>query len=285
MRGLWKRWVALVVFMAVLGVVMINLGEWQLRRLDERRHRNATVVANQALPPASFAEVFGGPISDDQQWRRVTVTGAYDAQNQYQVRYRYNNGVQGYEVVTPLRTADGRAVLVDRGFVVVPSGSRIPDVLPAAPSGQVTVTGHVRRSEHGKRGAIDPNNFQVRLVNAPAIGRTLPYPVVDGYVSLTESSVPQEGGFEPLALPKLDEGPHFSYAMQWFLFTIVGIVGVIFFIRADIRERRKERVLRAARDAAEAVEPAKAVEPSEAAGAGTAGADDADVPVETDRDR
>lgn len=253
----WKRWVSLILFGAVLAVAFVNLGQWQLHRLEERRHRNATIVANQARPPADFSAVFGRPITEDDQWQRVTVRGTFDAAHQYQVRYRYDGGAPGFEVVTPLRATDGQTVLVDRGFIDVPSGHTIPDALPAPPAGEVNVVGFVRRSEVGKPAAIDPVNNQVRLVNAGAIGRTLPYPVVDGYVSLTESVPPQDGGFRPVALPELTEGPHLSYAVQWFLFTVIGVVGMVVLIRGDIRERRKAR-------AAAAAERTRALEHQEA---------------------
>ncbi|WP_460765083.1 SURF1 family cytochrome oxidase biogenesis protein [Mariniluteicoccus flavus] len=247
MRSLWKRWVALLVFVIVLAVAFVNLGEWQLRRLDEKQQRNATIIANQARPPAPFEAVFGRPITDDDQWQRVTVEGTYDPAHQFQVRYRFNNRTPGFEVVTPLRVASGQTVLVDRGFIEVPRGQAIPDAAPPPPAGKVIVTGHVRRSEIGKPKAVDPVNNQVRLVNAPAIGKALPYPIVDGYLSLTESQPAQQGAFVPVALPELSEGPHFWYAVQWFLFTAIGLVGLVVFIRGDLVERRKLRAAAAAR--------------------------------------
>ena len=41
------------------------------------------------------------------------------------MRYRSNGDLEGYEVVTPLRTASG-VVLVDRGFIPLPRGTQIP---------------------------------------------------------------------------------------------------------------------------------------------------------------
>ena len=50
MRRLWLRWVLLIVFVAVLGVVFVSMGQWQLDRLAERRERNATTIANERSP-------------------------------------------------------------------------------------------------------------------------------------------------------------------------------------------------------------------------------------------
>jgi cytochrome oxidase assembly protein ShyY1 len=51
----------------------------------------------------------------------------------------------------------------------------------------------------------------------------------------------QVGGFQPIQLPDLSEGPHFWYAVQWFMFTAVGVAGIVVFIRGDLRARREER--------------------------------------------
>lgn len=241
MRRLWKRWIALGVFVIVLGVVFVNLGDWQLRRLEERRARNDIILANEAAPPKPYELVFRTPITEDDQWQRVRVSGTFDAEQQFQVRYRVNNSQPGYEVVTPLRTTNGQTVLIDRGFIPVPRGESIPDVLPPLPAGEVTVVGHVRRNEHGKSQAIDPVDNRIRLINAPAIAATLPYPVRDGWIAAVEVSPPQHAEFQPLELPEISDGPHFWYAMQWFLFAVIGLSGLFVFIRGDLKDRRAGR--------------------------------------------
>ncbi|OYO23117.1 hypothetical protein CGZ93_06555 [Enemella dayhoffiae] len=246
MRRLWLRWIALLLFVTVLAVTFVNLGEWQLRRLEERRESNRIVLTNDAAPVKPFAEVFNRPITDADQWQRVQVRGTFDAGHQLQVRYRANRDQPGYEVITPMRTDTGQVVLVDRGFLHVPRGERIPDTLPQPPTGVVVVTGHVRRNEQGRANAIEPTNGQVRLINSPAIAKALPYPVVDGYLSAISMQPEQSGGFEPIALPEITEGPHLSYAVQWFAFTLIGVVGVVILVRGDLKARRRLRAERAA---------------------------------------
>lgn len=241
MRRLWKKWVALGVFVVILGVVFVNLGEWQLRRLEERQARNDVILAHEAAEPKPYELVFGRPIGEDDQWQRVRVRGTFDADRQFQVRYRFNNSQPGYEVVTPLHTANGQTVLVDRGFIPVPRGEQIPDALPAPPVGEVTVVGHVRRNEQGKSQAIEPVDNRIRLINAPAIAATLPYPLLDGWIAAVEVSPPQQAEFQPLELPEISDGPHFWYAMQWFLFAVIGLSGLFVFIRGDLKERRSRR--------------------------------------------
>jgi cytochrome oxidase assembly protein ShyY1 len=237
---LWLRWALLIIFVAVLGIVFVNLGEWQLDRLAQRRERNATTIANEQMPIRPYEQVFTRPIIDADQWQRVEARGTFDREDQFVVRYRSNGEADGYEVVTPLRTATG-TVLVDRGFIPLVRGAQIPSAAPAPPTGEVTVVGHVRRNERGRRAATTPVNNQMRLINSDAIAATLPYPVSPGYIGLLTVQPEQQGGFQPIKLPELSEGPHFWYAVQWFMFTAVGVAGIVVFIRGDLRARREDR--------------------------------------------
>ena len=240
MRRLWLRWALLIVFVALLGVAFVSLGNWQLDRLAQRKEHNATTITNEQKPVQPYEQVFTHPITDADQWQRVEARGTFDADHQFVVRYRSNGGADGYEVLTPLRTASG-AVLVDRGFIPLERGTRIPSVAPAPPTGEVTVVGHVRRNERGRRAATAPAGNQVRLINSDAIAVTLPYEIESGYIGLLTVQPEQQGGFQPIQLPDLSEGPHFWYAVQWFLFTAIGVAGIVVFIRGDLRARREER--------------------------------------------
>ena len=238
MRQLWLRWGLLTVFVVVLAVAFISLGRWQLDRLEQRQARNAVTEANLAAPVRPYDQVSGRPVTEADQWQRVSVRGTFDGRNQFVVRYRGGGGEKGYQVVTPLDTG-GSVVLVDRGLVPLPAGTAIPATAPAPPSGAVTVVGYLRRSEVGRPGAVQPSNGQVRLINSEALGAALGRPVADGYLSALRVEPAQAGGFRPVSPPDLTEGPHFWYAVQWFLFTGIGVLGVVVFVRGDLRERRE----------------------------------------------
>lgn len=255
MRRLWVRWTLLIVFVAAVGTAFVNLGGWQLDRLQQRQERNVSTLANEKDPVVPYQQVFNHVIVDADQWQRVEARGTFDAEHQYLLRYRSNGGANGYEVVTPLRTATG-VVLVDRGFVALDQGEAIPAVVPAPPSGEVTVVGHVRRNERGQASASRPVDGQMRLISSDAIGPTLPYPVVNGYVGLLSVDPPQSGDFRPVQLPEISDGPHFWYAVQWFMFTAIGLAGVVVFIRGDLRARRAEQAAPASAQAPAAA-PAK----------------------------
>jgi cytochrome oxidase assembly protein ShyY1 len=230
----------LIIFVAVLGVVFVNLGEWQLDRLAQRKERNATTISNEKKQIQPYEQVFTHTITDADQWQRVEARGTFDADHQFVARYRSNGDADGYEVVTPLQTASG-VVLVDRGFIPLERGAQIPSVAPPPPTGDVTVVGHVRRNEKGRRTATTPVDNQMRLINSDAIAAALPYPVASGYIGLLTVQPEQQGGFQPIQLPELSEGPHFWYAVQWFMFTAVAVAGIVVFIRSDLRARREER--------------------------------------------
>lgn len=235
----WVRWVGLAVFVLLLGAVFVRLGEWQLDRLEQRKQENTIVQQHRDAPVVEWTEVFGdAPITDDDQWQRVRATGTFDAAHQFQVRLRNNDGARGIEVVTPLHTADG-IVLVNRGFIAV-NTSEIA-VLPEPPAGEVTVIGHVRRSEQGKPEATTPVDGMMRLVNAPAIAAALGEDLPDGYIGALEVTPAQSGDLVPVVPPALDEGPHFWYAVQWFMFATIAAGGLFVFIRADIRELQGKR--------------------------------------------
>jgi cytochrome oxidase assembly protein ShyY1 len=254
LRRLWMRWILLILFVAVLGTVMVNLGEWQIDRLHQRQSRNATTVANEQAPIRPYSEVFTKTITDADAWQRVEAVGTLDAEHQFVVRYRSIGDQNGYQVVVPLRTASG-AVLIDRGFVPLPGGQPIPTTAPPVPAGQVRVVGYVQRSEQGRSGAIVPNGNQVRLINSAALQQSIPYPIADGYISTITMDPPQSGGFGPLDLPEISNGPHFWYAVQWFMFTGIALLGIFVFIRGDLRDRRRARDAASAADAAAGAAP------------------------------
>jgi cytochrome oxidase assembly protein ShyY1 len=226
---------------------MINLAFWQLRRLHERRATNSQItehVAQAAVPVGDLltptttpAEVAGAA------WRSVTASGSYDPANEVLIRNRSLDSNAGYHVVTPLRLGDGAAVLVNRGWVPLEQQAGHPPSVPRAPTGVVTVTGRIRVSQHKGRyfSPSDPAQGhldQLYRVDVPRIGRQVPYPLLPAYLEL-QSTQPAPAGARPvpIALPGLDEGPHLSYAIQWFFFSGCAIVGWILAIRRSAKRR------------------------------------------------
>lgn len=233
---LWLRWTAMALVVGCLAVAFVNLGRWQLDRLQQRRDSNGQVVAHENAPVADFASVFNHEITDADQWQRVRVSGRF-TEPSFVVRYRSTPEATGWEIVTPLVTDHG-TVLISRGFAARPSGQDFPRTAPAAPSGQVTLVGYVRRNEQGAPEAITPVDGSMRLINSDAVGAALNRPLLNGYIAALE--VPGDtAGLSPVQPPELTEGSHFSYALQWFAFAGIAALGLVVLVRSDLRDRRR----------------------------------------------
>ena len=237
---LWLRWLALAAFVVGLAIAFVNLGFWQLDRLDQRRSANQSVTSHEGASVVDFSQAFTGTITDAQTWQRARVQGTFDASHQLIVRFRNDsNGAPGFEVLTPLQTTTGQWLIVDRGWAPRPSDGVYPSVAPDPPTGQVTVVGYVRRDEVADADAVTPYSGTVRLVNSVAIGTWLGRTVVNGYLSALEMVPEQTGGLTPLQPPALSEGNHFSYALQWFAFAGLAGIGLVVLIRSDVRALRR----------------------------------------------
>jgi surfeit locus 1 family protein len=241
-------WILSHLFVVVVVVAFVNLGFWQLRRLDEKRDRNRVVRTRTAEPVAPVDEVLSTDESaadaEAVAFRQVTATGTYDGDRQVLVRGRSRDGAPGSWVLTPLVREDGTAVVVNRGWIAN-SGQleRVPDDVEV-PDGPVTVTGLLLPSEsRGDYGPRDPEQGTLtNLARADIVRmqRQMDEPLVPAYVQLVEQR-PEPGRGAPALLPApaLDEGPHLSYAFQWFFFASIGVVGYPIILRRAARDREE----------------------------------------------
>jgi cytochrome oxidase assembly protein ShyY1 len=250
----WLRpkWLIGHVLVVALVATCVGLGLWQLRRLDERRDRNAEITARAEVPIAPVEEVVppaaGIDDVEDLRFRRVSLTGTYDTGGEVLIRPRTQDGVSGWDVVTPLVLRDGRAVLVNRGFAPLapePATARDAAVPPAGP---VTVTGLVLPSQVRQGiGPTDPETgslVELARVDISRVQQQYDRELLPVHVQLETQEPPQGLRQLPQVLPTpaTDEGPHLSYAVQWFLFAGVGLVGwPVLLQRTGREERRPDR--------------------------------------------
>lgn len=254
---LWKpQWILSHLFVLAIVVAFVNLGFWQLRRLDERRTYNALVESRQDLPAASLAEVFpDGPAAsaddvDDVIYRPVSITGTYAVDQQVLIRNRTYSEVPGYWVLTPLILDDGTAVAVNRGWV--PFDTTDPDgpwTDFAPPPGEVTVVGKVQASQVRSHGLIggpkDADQGRLTTLSRVDIGRLqqqVAEPLYPISLDLTSQDPGQVGPLPvPIPPPELDEGPHLNYAGQWFIFATLTIIVYPLLMRRIARNKGIER--------------------------------------------
>ena len=237
------KWILFHLLVATAVVVMVNLGFWQLRRLDDRQNFNEQVEARLAVPTAPIADVL--PAGTDPaavEWRSVSATGTYLAAESIAVVNRSQGGIAGDMVVTPLRLDDGRILLVERGFVPLAEEAEAP------PTGVVDVVGRLRPSQERRRGGLtDPIGGpleEAQRIDLDRLATQLPGPVVPAYVELVASTPPEGAGFpEPVPPPELVAGPHLSYAVQWFIFSACAVVGWVLAVRHSVNARREPAVV------------------------------------------
>jgi len=232
------KWIAfhLLVFAAI--AAMIWLAFWQLRRLDERRAFNDVVTERIDQPPVPFEQLLPTAIDDPDavEWRQVTVSGRY-LDDQIVWFNRSQDGLAGDNVLSAL-VDDYTTVVVNRGFVVL--GAEVP----AAPDGDVEVLGRIRVPSERQRGGLTDSTdgpvSEVRRVDLGLLGQQLPGEVAPVYLDLI-GSVPNvaPGDPAPVPAPTLDEGPHLSYAVQWFIFATAVLIGWILAIRRSVATRRR----------------------------------------------
>jgi cytochrome oxidase assembly protein ShyY1 len=207
-------------------VLMVTLGFWQLDRLDQRRDQNALVEARSSLAPIPVgAEIDPGDgegAADDLRFRAVEATGTYTDAG-VAVRATQGGG-SGGRVFTVLDLGDGEAVLVLRGFVAPsPDGTLQP---PDPPAGEVTVEG------------VAVPRHRLELVTRRALDDLLDArPELDGTVLpvVVQASAADDDALAPVPPPDLGDGPHLSYAVQWFLFSTVVAVGYPLLLRRRAR--------------------------------------------------
>ena len=251
---LGPRWLALALAAVLVAVSCVQLGRWQLHRMEERQARNAAVAEAASATPAPVADLLavGGSVSAEQEWRQVEARGHYDAEHEMIVRLRPADGRPGVHALTPLVTEEGPALLVDRGFVAA-SGSGESAQLPPPPPGSVSVVARVRASEEGQGSGGDPAAGSIRFVDVDEIAATLPYPVYGGWAELVAHSpaaadrgpdtapdtASDMAAPQPVDPPVAGDGPHLAYALQWFLFAGLALVGWVLLARAEGRERRR----------------------------------------------
>lgn len=201
-----RREITLGIVAAVVVTLCVEAGVWQLGRLEQRRARNARAAARLALPPF---EVHAGISADSARQRRVVARGVYDFAAERTWPGRSFEGTPGVALITPLRLADGSAVLVDRGWVPSPDAFHV-DHAAYVEAERVRIEGIAFVPPRG-RGDVETTGF-------------LPF--------IVQLEQPESQGLpRRWPPPVLDNGPHLSYAIQWFSFALIALVGTVALIR------------------------------------------------------
>ncbi len=239
--ALRPRWILSHAFAASLVVLFVNLGLWQLDRHDQKAERNALVEARVDLPVADVGDLLQQ--ADDVEslrYRPAEAAGSYQAGQEVLVDNRSSDGLPGAWVLSPLRLDDGTLLIVSRGFQGFDSGSLEPIPAPAADTRVVGTLLPWDERNCGSRtdaaGTVVGMACLQRSGVESAVGETV-LPVV----LQRSGSVPDDAEvLVSVPLPELDEGPHRSYAVQWFIFATIGTIGYPLILRRVARDKARD---------------------------------------------
>jgi surfeit locus 1 family protein len=216
-----KSLIGLTLAMLAALAVLIGLGVWQIERLHWKEGLIAKIEARTKGPAISLKEatVMAGE-GQDPSYYRVRVKGHFQNDKERYLFAVTDEGA-GWHVITPLKTEDGKLVLIDRGFV--PSDLRDPSSRAEGQvKGEVTVTGIVRMPE--VQGLFTPDNepetnqwFWRDLTSmAQSMFQQTPEELAPFFLEAEKDKVPggwPEGGQTRIELPN----NHLQYAITWFL--------------------------------------------------------------------
>lgn len=219
-----------ILFPLILGIVgcaiLIHLGLWQLRRMDWKNDMLAQIQAGIDAPAVPLPAV----VDPSMKYLPVTVGGTTTGAEIDVLSGSKEKG-GGYQIVSRFITDDGRAILLDRGFV--------PQELRHAKRGptRLAVRGNLHWPDEKGSATPDPNldeNIWFAR-DVPAMARTLNTEPVLVVASLVDGDAQ---GVEPIPIAIEDiPNNHLSYAVQWFLIaaTWAGMTGALIW---RIRQRR-----------------------------------------------
>lgn len=216
--------------------VCVRLGVWQLARLEQRRAKNALVAARGAAPPLAPDSLRRADTTVT-HWRRVAVAGVADYDAELVLAARSQGGIPGVQLLTPVRPLDAAwgdtVLLVLRGWVGAADGRTIAHALAQE--------GDTLRLEALVTTFPPPGRGGVRLPSSPRAVRQLHHdslqallarplvPVV--LLALGDTVVRDVTRPARVPPPAPGDGPHLSYALQWFAFALVFLLGFGLFAR------------------------------------------------------
>lgn len=235
------RWAGYAAMLLIFSIACVLLGNWQFERRAEARAEIDRIDNNYDAEPSALAEELPELSrfdEDRQKWRTVRVEGEYVG-DPFLARNRPGPGGVGSDLIQALQTPEGSTFFVDRGWVPV-DGASADDVdasdLPRPPEGTTVVEARLRASEPEIPGRTTAGRTvaSIELPELAALAGVSDSAYTGAYGMLVTESPASEHGVLP-AKPERDEGPHLSYAVQWYIFIAIAAIGVVYAARREYR--------------------------------------------------
>jgi cytochrome oxidase assembly protein ShyY1 len=221
---------SLLAILLVIGCLWAS--QWQFHRGQDRSARNATIEAHIDIPAVDLVTLKSSV--KENEWRAITTTGTFDADQQILLRNRYFEGKYGYAVLTRFTTESGDAIWVDRGWVAAGASATVAPETPPVPTGIVSITARLRLDSSLPSGSffalpLNRDDDLVSQLNAQSGLASEDY-----YLDLISGSLPSLTPTVPSGIPSLSDGPHLAYAVQWILFAGLAIYGRYLIRKMDL---------------------------------------------------
>ena len=224
---LHRRWAGYLLLTVVFAIVCSALGAWQFNRRTEALAEVARIDANYDAAAVPVGEALPDPdaFDIDQRWQVVALSGEYLTDDEVVVRNRPFEGSSGFQVITPFRVDDGTVFMVDRGWIAQNSEGRPSDV-PPPPSGHVEIEARLKAGE-GRIDGRTSTGAEFATIDLEELAERVGEPsYTAAYGVLVQTGADADEPPLAAARPERDEGPHLSYALQWYVFALMGFVGL-----------------------------------------------------------
>lgn len=234
--ALTRRWLGILAMTIVFAATCTALGQWQFARRAEARAAIALLDANYDSTPRSVSAVLGSTTNSDEtlKWTPVKLTGRYLTDRVVYVRTRIGPEGVGFEQLVPFLDNSGFVLIVNRGWVPADDSNSRPVEPPAIPRVGVTVVARLMPTEPVIPGRDAPDG-QIATIHVPTLASRLNNPTFEGWYARVDSEDPKTVTGAVWSKPVLDEGPHLSYALQWYVFAAMGFVGYGWALRKEAR--------------------------------------------------
>ena len=225
-----RRTILLTLGAFALAALCVRLGFWQWHRMEHKKFQQAIIERHLGVDAVPVRSVLrpGRAVADDDEWTRVRATGTFETRGQVTVKFTPRDGRAGADVVTPLVLPDGSALLVDRGWIPTANTNARPTGIPTPPPGQVTVEGWLRPDNQAGENAVVPVDGQVRAIASHGLEKYVGRELLPGFINLQQ---PAMTGLAREPRPHVGHALNFFYALQWWFFAGLALIGPFWFGR------------------------------------------------------
>lgn len=225
--------------LSVVGLFLFFCFGWQIPRHFERADQNELVESRSFGDPIDVDVALAQPV-DQLEFTAVETSGRWVEPALIRVANRSQDGQAGEWEVGVFETSNGTLLLVNRGFAP-------RDVVSAEPPSGTTLTGWLRETREQERFGVADTGESERAprLDIEAFEARFDADYAPLWLQLETPNDPDQFP-DPVPLPELDSGPHFSYAVQWFIFASLGVIVYLLLLRKKAGEHAgAQRRLRA----------------------------------------